>query len=201
MGYPRLDEEVEASGWNSKHQTQLDEYFASVADIPEEDWNGDEDEEDEDDGDEDVDEDPGNAENGAGEGSAGEDEVERANRMAARLEQIRLNRALGNDEPDSVELQDHDNLDDSGPDDASEPEGTSEDENDEGQNPAAAIPGTQDKVRRRAPGRGKISDRLEKEFKTPRGSSGKDGRVDAGKAKGHKWKTSEKYLVGKNSGW
>jgi len=44
-----------------------------------------------------------------------------------------------------------------------------------------------------------VESELRMKGSVPRGGGGGGSKV--GKAKGHKWKSSSKYLVGKDSGW
>ncbi|ORX40854.1 RIO1 family-domain-containing protein [Kockovaella imperatae] len=231
--YPRLDEQVEASGWNSKGSQQLEEYFASIADIPEEEWDGDDDDDDDgDDNDEDDNEErvDGEAVWGSGQTAeevedardassdrsheqdpSSEDEEARTRKTAARLEQLRLNRALGNDEPEDIALDPEAVKNNSARDDSTEEEsgeGESEEDPENGEETlqsSAKSGGVRNSRPRPADKgwkQGGIKDRLEREIRgTKTGPGSGEGRVKAGKAKGHKWKSSEKYLVDKNSGW
>jgi len=224
----RLDEEVEASGWMGDMQKQLEEvspsrdatkhgtdvqYMAAVGDMPI-DFDSDDEREEEDESEEEEDEDENEDEDDQAASSdekAGEpetlDEAAFQSRMAARLEAIRLNKALGNDDPDELE-QDSDET-------SEESESDTESEGSDTQSIAAQTdyttyqraprPHKQRLEQKKLGQRDLVKQAVEAEIKAKGGASGRasggSGASKVGKAKGHKWKASSKYLVGKDSGW
>lgn len=191
--------------------------MAAVEDMPrsdnEDDDDEEEDEDDYDDDDEDTDEEDApsttNADAGPSEPSQPMDEAAFQAQMAARLEAIRLSKALGNDEPEDGIQQDED----ASSDEETESDEDSDAESDGGQSIAAQTDYT---TYQRAPKQHKprvaikqlgqkdlVRAAVEGEMRA-KGSSGRStggASSKVGKAKGHKWKSSEKYLVGKDSGW
>ena len=128
--------------------------------------------------------------------------------MSDRLEAMRLNKALGNDDPDDLEEE----VD-------SESESESEDsDSDSGDSvgPAMTEFSSFDQNRKKRPARTSRTKGLtradelkltvaqqvgkERESKEKRFHSKKSVNK-AGNAKGHKWKQSDAFQVGKNSGW
>ena len=129
--------------------------------------------------------------------------------MSDRLEAMRLNKALGNDDPDDLEEEEVD----------SESESESEDsDSDSGDSvgPAMTEFSSFDQNRKKKPARvprtkgltradelkltvaqqvGKERESKEKRFHSKKSVN------KAGNAKGHKWKQSDAFQVGKNSGW
>ncbi|KAK1923118.1 putative Rio2p serine kinase [Papiliotrema laurentii] len=206
----RLDLEVEASGWKGDMQRQLEEYMEAVGDLPASDNDdSDEEEEEESDYDEGEEEEQGE-EDAEGQSKAAEpvDEATSQAQMAAKLEALRLNRALGNDDP-SDGIQQNSDVDSVS--ESSEEETDSEDESDTESIAAQTDYTTYQRAPRppkaRMPAKklGQVDlvrQAVENEMKQKGGSrSTGAGRNKAGKAKGHKWKSSDKYVVGKDSGW
>ena len=129
--------------------------------------------------------------------------------MTDRLEAMRLNKALGNDDPDDLEEQE--SVD-------SETESESDSDSDSGDSvgPAPTEFSSFDQNRRRKPARAprnKVPTRADELKLTVAQQVGKEREMNAkkyhskksvnkaGNAKGHKWKNSDAYAVGKNSGW
>ena len=180
--------------------TNLVQYLAQMGEMPEPEGEIDE-EEDEDDEEEDEDDEERGDENGEESQSLDDprvsDEAFKQN-MANRLEALRLSRALGNDEDEPGLKHDANALEDLDDESSSE---ESEDGDDEG------TPVVTDKTSRpsgRQNGEKDMGARIAQEMGNGRRQGNgrtNGGRANAGKGKGHKWKTSEKYLVGKSSGW
>jgi RIO kinase 2 len=175
-----------------------------IQDMPESDGEDDDEEEEEE---KDEDEEP---QDGA---KAPEEFDEEAfqKQMTDRLESIRLNKALGNDDPDDedaeieTESESESEESDSGSDsgDSVGPamtEFSSFDQNRKNRRPAAA-PKAKGMTRADelkltvAQQVGRERDIKEKKFHSKKSVN------KAGNAKGHKWKNSEAFQVGKNSGW
>lgn len=181
-----------------------------VQDMPEsDDDEDDEEEEEEDDEEEDVE--VGDDAAAAGIETTDEpfDEEAFQKQMTDRLEAMRLNKALGNDDPDDLEEQE--SVD-------SETESESDSDSDSGDSvgPAPTEFSSFDQNRRRKPARAprtKVPTRADELKLTVAQQVGKERDMNAkkyhskksvnkaGNAKGHKWKNSEAYAVGKNSGW
>ena len=183
--------------------------MVDVQDMPESDSEEDDvvDDARENDGDgEEGDEIEGDAETGRESGKAEEsrtfDEEDFQQEMADRLESLRIHRALGNDDPDASSST------------PSDEESVSE--HDSTSSTSSAGPPTTDfstyARERKSHGRPRMTSKklgekagvrsvvtLERE-RHARGTESKKG-VGAGKVKGHKWKSNDKYLVGKSSGW
>lgn len=126
--------------------------------------------------------------------------------ISARIEALRLSKALGNDDPADIEYDEQEMYSDSSD------EESDSDESDGGQSIAAQTdytayiraprPPKERLTSKKLGQKDEVALRVEKEMKgrTSAGSGG--GAKKVGKGKGHKWKTSDKYLVGKdNSGW
>ena len=126
-----------------------------------------------------------------------------------RLEALRLNRALGNDDPD---------LPPDSPPSTSESEPKSESEFESDKDEGSDLPPPTDITtysratpRTRRPKRAGMKKLetgdgvrdvvLRERERGERTQTARRGAKEAGKVKGHKWKTNEKYLVGKNSVW
>lgn len=182
----------------------------AVGDLPASDNDdSDEEEEEESDYDEGEEEEQGE-EDAEGQSKAAEpvDEATSQAQMAAKLEALRLNRALGNDDP-SDGIQQNSDVDSES--ESSEEETDSEDESDTESIAAQTDYTTYQRAPRppkaRMPAKklGQVDlvrQAVENEMKQKGGSrSTGAGRNKAGKAKGHKWKSSDKYVVGKDSGW
>jgi RIO kinase 2 len=128
--------------------------------------------------------------------------------MSDRLEAMRINKALGNDDPDDVQDEESE----------SESESEESDDSDSGDSigPTPTEFSSFDQNRKKRPARvarpkgltradelkltvaqqvGKERESKEKRFHSKKSIS------KAGNAKGHKWKNSEAFQVGKNSGW
>lgn len=187
------------------------QYMQAVGDLPPSDDEDDDDDEDEDDEDEEEDDeedqDKRKTESEAGPSKASEplDEAAFQAQMAARLEALRLHKALGNDDPDTLEQD---------PEVDSETESEESDSDSDTQSIAAQTdyttyqrPPKAHKPRPTAKKMGRkdvVAMTVEAEMKaraSRAASGGGSGSNKAGKAKGHKWKTSANYLVGKDSGW
>lgn len=128
-------------------------------------------------------------------------------KMAARMESLRLNRALGNDDPDEVDL-DHGV--------GSEEENTEDDYSDESDSDSEAgsvgpaptdytsyvRPPKAPKERMSVKKMGKkdvVKDKVEQEISSKSARGGKKGG-GVGKGKGHKWKSSARNVVGDVNG-
>ncbi|BEI82738.1 hypothetical protein CcaverHIS002_0306060 [Cutaneotrichosporon cavernicola] len=194
----RLDLEVEASGFGQEMQRQLEDYMIEVQDVPNEDLSGGEEESD-DDSEEEEDEDEEEA-------PATEDTAEDA---AAKLEKMRIHRALGNDgDPDDeppapVSLYSEE-----------------EEESDSGDSDGSVGPAPSDYTQYvrapRAPRQrvnvsqvsklGQVDELRETvagEMTRAARSQGPrtKGSSKVGRAKGHKWKSNASYQIGKDTGW
>ena len=215
----RLDLEVEASGFGSAMQTELEDvslflylldaelmmqYMNEVQDMPQSD---DEDEEEEEE-DEEEEKEPTTIPDENKEPEEFDEEAFQK-QMSDRLEAMRLNKALGNDDPDDLEEEEID----------SESESESEDSDSESGDsvgPAMTEFSSFDQNRKKKPARvprtkgltradelkltvaqqvGKERESKEKRFHSKKSVN------KAGNAKGHKWKQSDAFQVGKNSGW
>jgi RIO kinase 2 len=178
-----------------------------VQDMPQSDEDQDEDEEEDEEEEEEEDEEPATI---ADEDKAPEEFDDEAfqKQMSDRLEAMRLNKALGNDDPDDLEEEVE-----------TESESESEDsDSDSGDSvgPAMTEFSSFDQNRKKRPVRAPRpkgltrADELkltvaqqvgkERESKEKRFHSKKSVNK-AGNAKGHKWKQSDAFQVGKNSGW
>lgn len=132
--------------------------------------------------------------------------------MAARLEALRLHRALGNDlnnedaDPDSEHsLTDPASDDDS--DDSDDSTGVAQTDfttytpsmrNQPRHHARLAVK----EFENRGGARSAIAKQVERErYQTERKANAGKTSVKLGKQKGHKWKSSDKYMVGKDSGW
>lgn len=161
--------------------------MSNVQDLPDEQESDDEDEdEDEDEAEQEHREDdaPGDAI------EAPFDEDAFQNDMAARIEALRLSKALGNDE-DAAEASESDYDSDSS---SAVSEGPPQSDFTTYSRPSRGRGGGS-----RAPRtdlRTAVAKKVEQERRTPSTIKGKPGR-----AKGHKWKASPSHLVGKNDGW
>jgi RIO kinase 2 len=130
--------------------------------------------------------------------------------MSDRLEAMRLNKALGNDDPDDLEEEEVDS------ESESESEEDSDSESGDSVGPAMTEFSSFDQNRKKKPARvprtkgltradelkltvaqqvGKERESKEKRFHSKKSVN------KAGNAKGHKWKQSDAFQVGKNSGW
>jgi len=194
------------------------QYMAAVEDLPRSDNEDDDDEEDEDEYDDEDDEEDtddeealhaANAQAGPSEPSQPLDEADFQAQMAARLEALRLSKALGNDEPEEGIQQDEEA--------SSDEETESDDDSDADSDGAQSIAAQTDYTTyQRAPKphkprvaikqlgqkdlvRAAVEGEMRAKGANSRSAGGAGSKV--GKAKGHKWKTSAKYLVGKDSGW
>ncbi|TYJ53897.1 hypothetical protein B9479_005446 [Cryptococcus floricola] len=202
----RIDLEVEASGFGRAMQRELEDYMIEVQDMPLSDEG-----EDEDDDSGDEDEEEGEDEEGekaVDEGMKDEEPLDEA-AMAARLEALRLHRALGNDSSgEEATDSDHSLTDPSS-------ESDSED-SDDSVGPARTdytsyTPSARNtrrhherisasKLGDKQAGKDAVAQQVERERKLVERRSQKSG-AKVGNMKGHKWKSNAKYLVGKDSGW
>jgi RIO kinase 2 len=124
-------------------------------------------------------------------------------KISDRLEAVRISRALGNDDTNQPSHEPPDDLSDLEPESDSDSQASST-------GPPATDFTTYIRERKVRPPRISAKHLGEKDgvqiivarerARTERGGGLNKG-VGAGKVKGHKWKSSEKYLVGKNSGW
>jgi RIO kinase 2 len=135
------------------------------------------------------------------------DEAAFQSQMSARLEAIRLSKALGNDDPDELEQESEE--------ESEESESESESDGSDTQSIAAQTdyttyqraprPHKQRLEQKKLGQRDIVKQAVEAEIRAKGGvagrASGGSGASKVGKAKGHKWKASSKYLVGKDSGW
>ncbi|WVQ86264.1 hypothetical protein IAT38_008432 [Cryptococcus sp. DSM 104549] len=206
----RIDLEVEASGFGRALQRELEDYMIEVQDLPasdsEEEDSG---EEDEDESEEEEEEEPA-----AGPSAPSADEPLDEEAMAARLEAIRLHKALGNDTSShsgSDSDSDHsltsvsdDDDSDADSDDSVGPAQTDytsympSDRNARRYHPRMAASKLGDKEGVKDVVAKKVEkERSAAERKYHTGKSG--GKL--GRSKGHKWKSNSKNLVGKDSGW
>jgi RIO kinase 2 len=215
----RLDLEVEASGFGSAMQTELEDvslflhllnmelivqYMNEVQDMPQ----SDDEDEAEDEEEEEEEEEPTTIPDENKEPEEFDEEAFQK-QMSDRLEAMRLNKALGNDDPDDLEEEEVD----------SETESESEDSDSESGDsvgPAMTEFSSFDQNRKKKPARAPRTKGLtradelkltvaqqvgkERESKEKRFHSKKSVNK-AGNAKGHKWKQSDAFQVGKNSGW
>lgn len=180
-----------------------------VQDMPLSDEDEDEAEDDEDDEEEEEEEQPTTIQDKDKEPEEFDDEAFQK-QMSDRLEAMRLNKALGNDDPDDLEEE---------IETESESESESEDnDSDSGDSvgPAMTEFSSFDQNRKKKPVRvprtkgltradelkltvaqqvGKERESKEKRFHSKKSVN------KAGNAKGHKWKQSDAFQVGKNSGW
>ncbi|ORY28011.1 RIO1 family-domain-containing protein [Naematelia encephala] len=211
----RLDLEVEASGFKREMQNQLMAYMDDVRDLPESDYEDDDIEEEEEDEDEDEDaskEVPPSTIHGL-EAKKNDDQSfdEEAfqKTMSDRLEKLRLDRALGNTDTttDGTPISSNSYLPSSS-DSSDEEEGYSD-----GPAPTDFTTYTKERkvkppridVRKLKPSTGGVRESIADKVRKERDGGGKKdgtaGKAKVGKMKGHKWKASDQYLVGKNSGW
>lgn len=213
----RLDLEVEASGFGQAMQRELEDvslgyrvacqtlieqYMIELQDMPESEGD-DEEEEEEEEGEEEQ-------EQETKENKQPEEFDEEAfqKQMSDRLEAMRINKALGNDDPDDVQEEESE----------SDSESEESDDSDSGDSigPTPTEFSSFDQNRKKRPARvarpkgltradelkltvaqqvGKERESKEKRFHSKKSVN------KAGNAKGHKWKNSEAFQVGKNSGW
>lgn len=183
------------------------QYMNEVQDMPESD--DDEDEEDEEE-DEEEEVDATQVEETAPEGGDEPfDEEAFQKQMSDRLEAMRLNKALGNDDPE--DLEDRESVDSD-----TESDTDTDSESGDSVGPAPTEFSSFDQNRRRKPARAprtKLTTRADELKLTVAQQVGKEREIKekkyhskksvnkAGNAKGHKWKNSDAYAVGKNSGW
>ncbi|WVQ70804.1 hypothetical protein IAR50_000326 [Cryptococcus sp. DSM 104548] len=202
----RIDLEVEASGFGRAMQRELEDYMIEVQDLPLSDEEEDEsdDSEDEEDGEDHEDE----QEEVAEEGVKDDEPLDEA-AMAARLEALRLHRALGNDSPDEEDTDSDHSLTDPSSESDSE-------DSDDSVGPARTdytsyTPSARNtrrhherisasKLGDKQAGKDAVALQVERERKLVERRAQKSGSK-VGNMKGHKWKSNAKYLVGKDSGW
>lgn len=168
---------------------------------------GDDDDEDEEEDDEE------DAEEEAQDGAKGTEEFDEEafqKQMTDRLESIRLNKALGNDDPDDEDAEIETESE------SESEESDSDSDSGDSVGPAMTEFSSFDQNRKRRPAAapkpkgmtradelkatvahqvGRERDIKEKKFHSKKSVN------KAGNAKGHKWKNSEAFQVGKNSGW
>ncbi|OWT36384.1 RIO kinase 2 [Cryptococcus neoformans] len=204
----RIDLEVEASGFGRALQRELEDYMIEVQDIP---GSESDEEEDEEDGEEKEEEEEEEALSSHVQGNDKKELSDEA-AVAARLEALRLHRALGNDvsdedaDPDSEHsLTDFTSDDDS--DDSDDSTGVAQTDF------TTYTPSMRNQPRHhtrlpvkefenRGGARSAIAKQVERErHQTERKVNAGKTSVKLGKQKGHKWKSSDKYVVGKDSGW
>nr|XP_019050813.1 Atypical/RIO/RIO2 protein kinase [Kwoniella bestiolae CBS 10118]OCF29743.1 Atypical/RIO/RIO2 protein kinase [Kwoniella bestiolae CBS 10118] len=212
----RIDLEVEASGFGRALQRELEDYMLEVQDLPPSDGEEEDDDDEDDDEDEDVEEQEDD-ENNNEDTSAPFDEAAFQAEMSARLEAIRLHKALGNDDPDDL-LSDQES--EHSLSDISE---SNSEDSDDSTGPAQTdytsyMPSQRNarrhhdrvqikKIGDKKGGSDLIKDTVAKQVSRERQLSerkhhGKSG-AKVGKRKGSKWKNSDKYATGggKDGGW
>lgn len=177
-----------------------------VQDMPESDDDEDEEDEEEDEEDREEAEDVEAAKADTGDEPFDEEAFQK--QMSDRLEAMRLNKALGNDDPEDLE--------DVETDTESESESDSDSGSGDSVGPAPTEFSSFDQNRRKKPAREprtKITSRADELKLTVAQQVGREREIKekkyhskksvnkAGNAKGHKWKNSDAYAVGKNSGW
>jgi RIO kinase 2 len=128
--------------------------------------------------------------------------------MSDRLEAMRLNKALGNDDPEDLEEEETES-------EESESEDSDSDSGDS-VGPAMTEFSSFDQNRKKRPARAPrakgltradelkltVAQQVERERQSKEKKFHSKKSVNkAGNAKGHKWKQSEAFQVGKNSGW
>nr|XP_019007795.1 Atypical/RIO/RIO2 protein kinase [Kwoniella pini CBS 10737]OCF46576.1 Atypical/RIO/RIO2 protein kinase [Kwoniella pini CBS 10737] len=215
----RIDLEVEASGFGRALQRELEDYMLEVQDMP---ISDDEDEEDEDEDEEENDDAEGNEEAQDDIEAKDEepfDETAFQEQMVAKLEAIRLHKALGNDVDSDGEpvnrLSDHSLTD-------SEEESDSDGDSDDSVGPAQSdytsyMPSQRNtprfherisvnKIKDKKNGQNLLKETVARQVAKQRESTerkhhSKASLSSAGKRKGSKWKNSDKYATGKDSGW
>ncbi|KAE8539794.1 hypothetical protein D1P53_003731 [Cryptococcus gattii VGV] len=206
----RIDLEVEASGFGRALQRELEDYMIEVQDLPA----SESDEEESEEGEEEEEEEEEEGEEALSSNFQAIDAEEPSDEaaMAARLEALRLHRALGNDlsnedaDPDSEHsLTDPASDDDS--DDSDDSTGVAQTDF------TTYTPSMRNQPRHharlpvkefenRGGARSAIAKQVERErYQTERKANAGKTSVKLGKQKGHKWKSSDKYMVGKDSGW
>ena len=182
--------------------------MAAVGDLPPSDGEDDDDEEEESE-EEDEEEEEEEEEGEAAPEKTQPSEPETEEQIRARMEAIRLHRALGNDSDDGLD-QDSDAETDSssGSDTDSESDDGSENGSIAAQTDYTAYTRAPRPPKQRVPAkklgqRDLVKQTIEGELKAQGGGKGKSGggRNKIGRAKGHKWKSNPDYLVGKNSAW
>ncbi|WVN89778.1 uncharacterized protein L203_105008 [Cryptococcus depauperatus CBS 7841] len=192
----RIDLEVEASGFGRAVQEELEHYMVAVQDLPPSD---DEEEEEEDDND---DEEHGSLSQGTKQLQQ-EDQSDETS-IAASLEAIRLHRALGNDSNEEDVGSEHSVTDALSDCDSESSEGST------GYTPTdftSHAPSTRNQRRyqdrlpsQKLADKDKVKDVVAKQVERERQDAGRKHHagksgVHLGKQKGHKWKSSSKYLL------
>ncbi|WVQ95357.1 hypothetical protein IAU59_002454 [Kwoniella sp. CBS 9459] len=207
----RIDLEVEASGFGRNMQRELEDYMIEVQDLPASDDEDEEEVEEEEDDDEEE-----------GQGAAAEDDQPASSepfdeaafqkQMSDRLEAIRLNKALGNDSEDDLDNESQHSLTDISSDDS---DADSDDSTGPAQTDYTSYMPSQRNTKRFHPrlSTKKITEKGDGVKETIARQVGKEREMSerkhhsrnagakAGKRKGHKWKASDKFAVGKDSGW
>ncbi|TXT05959.1 hypothetical protein VHUM_03720 [Vanrija humicola] len=196
----RLDLLVEASGFGRQMQRELEDYMLEIGDMPNPEVE-DDDEEDSEDDDDDEEEEEDDEET-----EATADPEAEASSAAAKLEALRIHRALGNDGNPEDEL----------PEEAyTESEEESDSESDSGHSGVAQSDYTQYVRAPRAPRarpnvsklgavdelREIVAKDIEQQQRGKSSHHARKGLRKVGNAKGHKWKSSASYLTGQNSAW
>ncbi|OCF35915.1 atypical/RIO/RIO2 protein kinase [Kwoniella heveanensis BCC8398] len=209
----RIDLEVEASGFGRNMQRELEDYMIEVQDLPASDGEDDEEgEEDDDDGDEEEDEMPRLEAEADQPPSEPFDEAAFQKQMSDRLEAIRLNKALGNDSEGEEDNESQHSLTDISSDDS---DADSDDSTGPAQTDYTSYMPSQRNAKRFHPrlSTKKITEKGDGVKETIARQVGKEREMSerkhhsrnaggkAGKRKGHKWKASDKFVVGKDSGW
>lgn len=205
--------------------TYILQYMGEVQDLPasdgeEDDEDEDEDDEEEDEEEEDEDEDEETVPEAEGSRSAPVDEETARKQIADRLEAIRLNKALGNDDPSDAHDHDLDpDVQDYEDDESSGSDSDSSDALSDGPPASDFTAYTREpkprpermtkkqlgQSSRKTDLRHAIAHKVGKERDLQLRLSGQasgatGGGAKAGKAKGHKWKSNPAYLVGKAGG-
>ncbi|WVF67880.1 hypothetical protein IAT40_002641 [Kwoniella sp. CBS 6097] len=205
----RIDLEVEASGFGRNLQRELEDYMIEVQDLPASD---DEDEEDDEEEDEEEEEEGQEAQGDQSASSEPFDEAAFQKQMSDRLEAIRLNKALGNDTDDELDIESRHSLTDISSDDS---DADSDDSTGPAQTDYTSYMPSQRNAKRFHPrlSTKKITEKGDGVKETIARQVGKERELSerkhhsrnaggkAGKRKGHKWKASDKFVVGKDSGW
>ncbi|KAK6906275.1 hypothetical protein I203_100260 [Kwoniella mangroviensis CBS 8507] len=214
----RIDLEVEASGFGRALQRELEDYMLEVQDLPPSD-DEDEDDEVEDEDEDEDDEEEEEGENTQEDKSAPFDEAAFQAEMSARLEAIRLHKALGNDDPDDLELEhgsEHSlsDLSESDSEDSDDSVGPAQTDYTSYMPSQRNTRRHHDRVQIKKLGdtakkgsdviKETVARQVSKERQmTERKHHSKSGGAKPGKRKGSKWKNSDKYATGggKDGGW
>nr|XP_018259880.1 Atypical/RIO/RIO2 protein kinase [Kwoniella dejecticola CBS 10117]OBR82038.1 Atypical/RIO/RIO2 protein kinase [Kwoniella dejecticola CBS 10117] len=218
----RIDLEVEASGFGRALQRELEDYMLEVQDLPPSDDEDEETEEDDEDDDEDQEAEEGVHDDPA-EAPKDEpfDETAFQEQMAARLEAVRIHKALGNDvdsDGEPVDPATEDLLSSSEEEEEEDSDADSNDSVGPAQSDYTSYMPSQrntprhhdrisvNKIKDKKTGQNLLKETVARQVSkqremTERKHHSKSGISSAGKRKGSKWKNSDKYATGKDSGW